>query len=643
MAKEPYYVQPWKKEMDAFQDFSGGLNTTVANSNLANNELADVNNLNLGTRGSLIRRSGMVKTFTAQTGTPQGYFRYYKADGTIQELTAIGGVIYLSNSPLATPSGVTLQTTRPMEAVQYLDKLYIATGSSKLLVWDGTTLSQITPYAPDPMEALYIGYNGLADDPTAVMTDGTGTTLNIMGVTMSTRYGTVNNSITLTAYSVIPTGVTVQYQFNWRKVGDTNFTLAQDWSTTKTYSFKATEAGDYEFKVSARASTDTTNTNVSDYYVPTYSVATTIDPTKEDIDATTIKNCNRILLHWDRLIMYGDTSKSDVIYISHLKNPAYFPMNNTLKFENPKAEGLTVITHFRDILVAFTSTSIQSLTGKSPADYARTVLNTKVGCIAPYSTAIIDNYIAFLSFEGVYILKSLAFSTDMANVQKIDIKISNIITSDKNACGVAFEDQYHLVFPSQNMRLRYYYQYGIWTKDVSDKLNLCQLQVDDGELYALGNDGAVYRFDGTVWDDDGFVYEDSFVTKGYDFGMPYNPKKLKELQVLVAHFNETVKLSIEVLADSATVLTTDTSYASVDSNGNVIWNAVDEPNLSIDPGTIFGQWDMGTSAFGHVLSSVEKFKLTGKCKYTKVTVSHNEATQNQFLGFGFIYKVKKPK
>lgn len=836
MPKQPYYVQPWLKQMYSYQNFSGGLNTVASNETLLNTELRDVKNLNFDSRGSMSRRGGMVKTLDAQSGTSQGYFRFYYnyepdnnvgpvggmlppngsnpyaagwytefgasanysysngvqtikslstndsswvrdyvnrlglgtyiqginsgayyiaiadmlSDGTAQPHIAVRdsrygtdpelydkifdsdnnlnppqtswtpcylvfkayngmkkGNIYINNDapPLTATTlqvknvrmyeitldaynaivagqydnatlgtmypykddhldsvsrtdeilvqggkfyingtlnnSLTIQSDRFIEGVQYNNVMYFATGSG-LISWDGSALIKVEAYKPDPLEILDVGYNALAANPYDYMQDGTGTALQVLGVTFSKRTGFVNQGSKMTAFSDIPSGMTVEYQFAIKGPSDTDYVVKQAWSTTKTYTFKPTEEGTFKLKISGRPQGDTATTDQSDYYVSSYTVARS-DTGQNDIDNLTMSNCNRILLHWDRLILYGDTEKPEVVYISHLENPGYFPMNNTLTFENPKNEGLTAITHYRDMLIAFTQTSIQTLTGKDPTTYSRNVLNTKIGCIAPLSTAIVDNYVFFLSYEGVYLLKSLVISNDMANVQKIDINVSNIIPQDINACACSFENQYQIVFPSTKQRFRYYYLYGTWTKDESDKLDLAQLSVYDSELYTLGNDGAVYRFDDSVYDDDGYIYEDYFETKGYDFGMPYNPKKLKELQVLVAHFNETANLKVEAYADDAIVLTTDQSYASIDSNGNVIWNTVDNPNLVVDAGTIFGQWDFGRSTFGHVDRSVEKFKLNGKCYYTKITVSHTEANQNQFLGLGYVFKVKKPK
>src|SRR6185437_12087734 len=106
-------------------------------------------------------------------------------------------------------------------------------------------------------------------------------------------------------------------------------------------------------------------------------------------------------------ILYGDEDKPDVIYISDLQNPAYFPVNNTLWFENPRRERITTVVRFRDNLVVFTPSSIQALYGTNPEDFRRIMLNPGVGCIADRGAAVVKNYIIFPSHEGIMLLKSV--------------------------------------------------------------------------------------------------------------------------------------------------------------------------------------------------------------------------------------------
>lgn len=60
MARQNMYPQPWRKNMEAYRDFSGGLNTVTTSDKLADNELMNLENIDLSERGSLKRRTGIV-------------------------------------------------------------------------------------------------------------------------------------------------------------------------------------------------------------------------------------------------------------------------------------------------------------------------------------------------------------------------------------------------------------------------------------------------------------------------------------------------------------------------------------------------------------------------------------------------------
>jgi hypothetical protein len=60
MARQKMYPQPYRKQMDAFNNFSGGLNTVTSSDKLLDSELINLENIDLSERGSLKRRTGMV-------------------------------------------------------------------------------------------------------------------------------------------------------------------------------------------------------------------------------------------------------------------------------------------------------------------------------------------------------------------------------------------------------------------------------------------------------------------------------------------------------------------------------------------------------------------------------------------------------
>lgn len=632
--------------MHVYQRFDGGLNTVDANEKIADNELANLINKDLGERGSLKRRHGMVNHIQATTVTPgQGYFRYFKEGIGHEEIVAQGGYLYLGGIVQTIVGLAQFQTTRPIEAVQYKDKLYIATGT-KLVSYDGTTFTVVAPYAPEPLEALYIGTNALADDPTNFMQDAEGAALRIDGVTFDRRYGLVNTPTVLTAYITKIAGTTIEYKYEYRTPGMkegfweqlTNNLFIAD----KFFSFETDIEGDVAFRVWAKV-VGSDITTAKQYKIPKYKIKPVPDPNDVNVPDSTIATCNRIILHWERLILYGDTSQPDAIFISHNKNPNYFPTPNSLIFESERREQVTSIVRYRDMLVVFTPSTIQALYGKSPMDFRRLMLNSSIGCIAPYSTAIVGNYIAFLSNEGVHFLKSVGYNETRMNVEKIDTNIDNIMLKDTDASGVLVDNQYMLLFPTSKLRFRYYYEHGAWTKDESEKLDFTRMYEWDGELYGQSSlEGSIYKFDKTKFDDDGFVYNDRIETKYYDFSEPYHDKKLKELQLILSSDNQRSSISVVVYADATMILGTDTSYSTIDADGNVDWVEQNEPNVVMKNGTVLGDWVMGESPFGEVASEKYSLGISGRCRTMKLIIMHDEATPMQLLGLGTIFKTKRP-
>lgn len=613
MARGNYYTDPASKHLEVFLSFPGGLNTMTAEDNLDDRELPGLVNRVLLPRGSSKRRGGMVKVMNGTAaGLGQGYFRFYKADGTYDQIQAIGGNIYLNG--VETITG--LQTGRDMEAVQFGDKLYIATGSG-LYQYDGTTIAKVTAYKPQPLEALYVGTNGLADNPNDYLQDGTSSSVvSILGVTSNKRYGVAGEKTLFTAYVNKPSDSTVEYKYERKKVVDPydKWETSRDWNTTKEHYMDFTNAGEYEIRISARRQGQTV---VDSFWsVPKYVVKATNDPANEAIPATTIGQCNRIMLHWNRIILYGDPTQPDVIYISHLNNPAYFPMPNSLRFTNPKREGLMALVRFRDIVVAFTKSSIQALYGKGPNDFRRVTLNTSVGCIAPKTAKAFGNYIGFLSYEGVTVLKSLGYSEELANVKVVSENIQDEIDLVTDACGEVYDGQYHIVFPSKSKRMRYYYDRDIWAKDESTKFNFAELYAYDNELFGVSKaDGTVLRFDDMVFTDDGYVFQDYLETKFLTFNQPFNRKKIREMHLLTGVVETATTVSLDFYTDNTLVLTKD---------------------LILQPTTGIQSQINGTVSDRH------EIKVAGKGRAVKVVIRHSEANEFHLLGMAFVFKLKKP-
>jgi hypothetical protein len=240
----------------------------------------------------------------------------------------------------------------------------------------------------------------------------------------------------------------------------------------------------------------------------------------------------------------------------------------------------------------------------------------------------------------VYALKTIGLTDDKATVEKLDIKIANLVPRDVNAIVLYTDDQLHVTFPSRKQRFRFYAELGAWTKDFSDFFSFYRMYNIDGDIYGLNGDG-LFLFDKEVYEDYTYTYDNYFETKYLNFGQPYHQKKLKEVQILTNPKDEEMTCTVYVYADEEAVITPDESYASI-VDGAVVWNTVIEPNFHVAGGSTFDQkWILGDSVLGKNVFAVNKLRLTGKCLRTRIRVSSDEPKENHFMGFAYVFKVKK--
>lgn len=600
----------------------------------------------MATWGALKRNESIPETMQ---GKGQGYFRYWNTSGYFETIVAVGGRLLRDGGLLSIdglPGG--FQKDRMVEAIQWKDRMFIATGT-KLVEYDGTKAKVVEAYKPKPLEALYIGTNGLAEFPDTYMEFGEHDNLRVDGVFPSLRKGVSGQTTTFNAFISRPNpDKAIEYKWEYKLANRETLLLGKDWTEGQsTWDFKPDEIGNYVIQVTIREKVGPGETaptgNPITGQVPSYTVTAFNENTT--IDTSQMHTCNRILLHWERIIVYGDLKNPAKIYVSHLQNPRYFPTNNTLDFENSEQEPVNIIVRYRDFLVAFLPSSIQALYGTGPTGddpFRRLVLHTSLGCIAPDSAKVMGNYITFLSKQGVHILKSFGTSESKMNVEKIDNAIENLITPDEDACAVVAKNQYMLCYPERQIRFRFYYEMGIWTKDESPVLDFSRMFEWNGDLVGLSSGtGRTFMYSDDVYNDDGYIYEDRVMTKSFDFGEPHNPKKVKELQLIMARYMKDTNLSVTVNVDDNPVVDTlSTNFSIV--NGEVLWVEERNPNVSIDSGTVFGEWIMGESAFDNAKQHKAIISMSGKGLVTSVDIRHKEDGPNALLSLGLIFKIKKP-
>lgn len=767
MTRQNIIPNPEQRLFEAYMSFAGGHNSEISNDLLKDYEFPVLENVDLSGRGTAKRRTGR-ELFVTLPFVGQGHFQYYRVSTTEPDhIFAAGGRLYLRNSTNSTSTEIpildngstfTFQTSREVEAVQYGTSLYVATGSKLVSVTFNETTQlydaiTVTPYAPNTQEVMFIGTNGLADNPSAYISEGVTANLQIAGIIPENRSGVVNNSNGFTAYINKPGTMTnVDYKWEYRMTGSTTVigavnevsslvitsgcttngdvvitldgipytvtltttahntatlvagairsTYYYGWitgGTGTTVTFAATDAaeradttyskgstgangsvttttvgksgttwktgrdwtagsvngkqfnllvdtpGKYDLQVTVRDNANQTVTAVQN--VSSYQIDTVMNKANILKDVSGIKTCNRIRLHWDRLLLFGDTQNPFLMYISDLQAPTYYPTNLVLSFDTGKLEAINSVVRFQDYLVVMTNTTIQTLIGKDPDTYARYLIHDTIGCIAPRSATVVGNQILFLAYNGIMSLRPNPYRIEALNVRRTDIQIHKEIMDkldDKDVCGMYHENQYWICFPASNTIYRYYFEQDVWVRDKSNKLNIAQFTSYGGRAYNMTKGANVFIHNEDTWTDDGEVFDMVIDAKMYDLGYSFNNKKLRRMYVLAKHFDGNTNLYVKVYSDSTIIVTPDSGKVIISEDGlDTTWVTTSEPNMHFYAGTHVGYWILSVNPLGDIQVSVQKMSLQGKCRRVKVNIRHSDNAPCEIYGFGFEFKLKK--
>lgn len=642
------------RQFEAYMDFSGGLNSEISNERLKPSEYPIMVNVDLSGRASARRRTGR-DLVTSLAGNAQGMFTFYRSGQTLPDyIVAISGKLYvmavgtttLVQIPITdSGSAWTFQTTLPIEAVQYQGNLFVATGTKlvELTYGSGWTAVTVSPYTPSVMEAIYIGTNALATNPSAYIQDGVSTSIQIVGIQPATRTSAANTNTLMTAYINKPAGVTsIDYQWEYKRTVDATWTMGRVWTvqpTGKSWTFNVATEDNYDIRLSIR-DTAVPATVVS-FVMSKYEVLATV--ATPDLGVTGIQTCRKILLHWDRLLISGDSVNASQMYVSDLENPRYFPTTNSINFDTGKREPIRVVLRFQTYLVVMTDTTIQTLLNKDPSTYERFLIHDGIGCPCPGSAAVIGNQVLFKSFEGVQSLTPNPYRIDTMNVKRIDFQIKSEVPKDTDGCALFYDNQYWLCFPQKNVIYRYYYESGVWVKDASTKLNIMQFVKYSDTVYNLATDGSIYKHNKNVYKDVDNVYDMIVETKLHDLSASFNNKKLRRLYLIGKHTPlGDVNLKVKVYADAAIILTPEDGDYVTDADGYLTWQPKPlTPNFHFYTGTVIGSWVMGTSPLGNPDLSVQRASINGKCRRVKINVTHSDPIPCELYGFGIEFKMKK--
>lgn len=704
------------KLFESYRDFSGGLNTQMSNELMKDNQSTIAENVELTLTHSIKKRSGKTGINTSFFADPiQGLFNFINNSETLL-ICAAGGLLYYArpnitgeygawvNIPMTNNgSSFSFQIVDYVEAVQYENWLYIATGTKlvrcqvyqdSLGVTQASATTIVDQFKPTSQEAVYVGLNSLNTTPSAYLVDnnaGTAGAITALGIYSSNILLRINYNHQFTAYRTAPYVNGCDYQWSYKKTGDTTwipFTgVYGSWITggNKTAQFNIPEAGTYDIQVEMRLSSSHAVDDTYELY------GLKVNPIIEQttLPSTNIQSCRRILLHWDRLILYdpkidstvGTTNERDCIYISQVGEPTYFPSLNVISFGADTQQRVKKIVRYRNILMIFTQDTIQSLAGKSPSDYVRSLINSQVGTIWGGSVQVVENDVYFISKQGIYAVRPNVYQLDNFNIASLDDQIRddfsmmfipsdgtvNVGSAVAQVVSAVHNNQYWL-YSTQGYIYRYYFNRKSWVRDtmpshfgsVSYASPIVSSFKNDQVLlepYFSSTQSGVVGLDSSVYTDDVSPYTMTLRTKFFDLSYAFNYKKLRKLYILARLQGTDINLGVRIEADTSVVLDPDVGSVVIDPlTSNVTWQINSVPNFHFEAGSapqnalqtsedipaIIGNWISGMTPLGDSLLGVLKTTIRAKCRRVRITFTHSEGSICEIYGFGLEFRAKRP-
>lgn len=596
LPKQP--KEPPLYRLDPFR----GIDLSVTKSQIDKNHSPDMLNFNIDERGALNKRTGYEAVYDLSTYPIQGIHYYRKKDGTEVFLVVWQYDIYefpgedFSVAGNQLTNNLTLSTIAPMSFFEMNDKCYFLNGKD-FLVYDGTTLSEITPYIPTLTIARPPSGGGTKNED-----------FNLLGAGFIDSFSPDGTStvyqLSLTSLDSSTVTASIDGGVTWNKYEGTDFSV--DRATGKvTWTTAPPDNGPDSVKIKA---------------YKTYSDKPLM-----------IKKCTFNIEFGGnndtRVFVSGNPDYPNQMWRSGLYDPTYWPENGFYKVGSDR-EYIQGFSKQYDYLVIHKETSFWNmhfeLDTNGNISFPIKPLNSEHGAHARKSIQTINNSPVSLDKNGVYIMTSTNIR-DERNIKHISSRVDNKLLVEPNldkALSVDFENKYWISVNGNAYIYDYYYDEWF----IYDNINAtCFLVVKDN-LYFGTSDGKLCRFkkktDTLPYNDNGSPINAYWYSKLIDFEAP-------EMLKLVKH----IYLSMKTNDHTSVNL-----YLRTDKKGERLISSkrLDKINfLSFD-----------FTKFGFITSDIPQ-ELTKKVKEKKIThiqlkIENNELDESLGItSLGILYDFQR--
>jgi len=569
-----------------WDNFAGGLNTLLDESEIGDDDLAAAENIVLVGKGAPTKRWGYKDYHTAgATGSVRALDGYYQADGTdeVLALTDHGYLTKKSGATYTILTGASWASGYDGDMAQQNNNMYVVNPQRELVRYNGTNL---TAFA-----TIGIPTGGIATQ----ISGASGVDTYSYRVSAFTNSGETLASTPISLMSQPASPSQGAIKISWTAVSAASLGGYNLYGRTQGYETYMGTIGP-----------DTVEFVDDGSIFPT---AFTFPPLA---DTTGGIKCKFIERFQDRLIYAGIDGEPSKVVISgrvpfHERNDAA-SSGAYIRIEPDAGDDITGLGAFGDRIIVFKERSIWEITlnqfpagGFTVTEPIAKRLTSSKGCLSNKSVVSVENDIFFLSREGVYVLGyEPNLVQDTLRTNEISAKIRETLRSfsvaeKSKACAMYTDGKYFISFPGRGEtyvfdreRLAWL---GPWTFDANQFL---QFYAAGEETVLMGADDGpqVSELGSTISTDDGSVISVDFKTKKYDIG---DWSIFKTINTSYSNWrNAAGKLTLTMRFET---MTSDTSknyeidFGTVESNagwgadlwGGTQWGNSEEDGIASDP------------------------------------------------------------
>lgn len=389
----------------------------------------------------------------------------------------------------------------------------------------------------------------------------------------------------------------------------------------------------------------------------------------------------------NQLVLYGNHG---YLFFSEYDNFEYFPNYNNIYVAETENEYAVSINYFRQYYAIFTNRRIKRMTGTFGSDdFGIYPLNDFIGCINPKTIRQIQNYLYFLSYNGLYILKQGYLGEGTENVEQIDLPIYNSYSTENMLKGYTLQNYYALYSKSDALLYNFTNEafYKLKTADVveAEALDVNETRYSIPFQYNKLQNDLLYGiriknrnmseareisynliFDICCQDfseeetertDNGLTFVSTIETPAMSLGTPTNTKKFKEIYLKIYNsYGKNIPLYVTIKIDDKVVISPKNYEINYDNDTNTYYYVEKiESNKTLKGYNVLGTMILGEDPLGERTMQILKLRVGAKGRSIKIILSDGisqgekgySPNQNKYRfdlsTIGVVYKLKKVK